>query len=196
MEIWYMVLIALSLNFDDFAICVTSGLILKQFFLKRSLGIAIIFAGPQTLLLFLGWLGGTTLATVLSSIANWVAFVILCLVGGKMLYEGLGHKNQKECEEKGEKMARKLNPMHLGVMVILGFATSFDALAVGVSLGLFRETILWQAFILFGVTACIACGGLYLGTRFAKIPEEKLEILGGLILIGLALFILIGTLII
>jgi putative Mn2+ efflux pump MntP len=183
-DLLYIFGIAIGLNFDDLAVNVLSGLMLKQFNLRRCLLNALAFAFPQTLFIILGWLGGFGLQEIISSFAAWVALILLSIIGGKMIYEGV-KENQSEMEEK----ENKIDPLNLKVMILLGFATSFDALAVGVSLGLLNQPILWIAVIIFVVTFAISFLGMLIGIKFHELPSNKLEILGGVVLIVLGILI-------
>lgn len=189
MDILYAFLISVSLCFDSFALCVTAGLILKQFLLKRALIIAFAFATPQALMFVLGWLGGTIVEEFISSFDHWVAFGILCIIGGRMVHEGLKGNSTREAEEES-----KLDPRRIGVVLALGFAASFDAVAVGISVGLLNETILLPAIVLFFTTLAVAFSGVYFGGRFASIPNHRIFIIGGIILIAIGIRILVADL--
>jgi len=186
MDLLYAVLVSISLNFDDLVLCILSGLILQHFRIKRSLLIALAFAFPQTLFFFLGWLGGIGLKELISAFAPWVALIILTIVGGRMIYEGI-----KENQEEEEKEKSKIDPLNVGVMILLGFATSFDALAVGVSFGLLNDDILWFIIILFLITFAISLLGVGIGIKFPKAPLNRVAILGGIILIAIGIIIFV-----
>ena len=130
---------------------------------------------------FLGWLGGSVVATLIAGVDHWLIFALLSWVGGRMVYSGLSDKEE----------VHQGNPARGGLMVALSIATSLDALAVGFSLAILDGSILFSSLIIAGVTFVIAlCGGLAgnrLGIRFGK----RMEIIGGLVLIGIGLRVLI-----
>jgi putative Mn2+ efflux pump MntP len=182
----YVLLISIGLCIDTFALATTCGLVLKRLPFLHLVKNALAFAVPQTLFLVAGWFGGVLVEGFITSIDHWLVLGILVGIGCKMIYDGW--KNAKVCREDPSKRKR-VNAHNFGIVLGLGFAASFDAFAVGVSFGLLDFAILEPALILFAVSIIIALTGLYLGCKFARIPEEDLAIIGGIILIGLGVAI-------
>ncbi len=137
----------------------------------------------------MGWFGGLMISGILSSIDYWIAFVILGIVGIRLIYEGVRSSQAKE-----EAQEQKINPLNRLTLLGLGFATSFDALAVGVGYGLLNPEVLVPFIMIIIVTFIVVCIGVYLGGRFNKLPNEKVLIVGGFILVGLGVYYLINGL--
>ncbi len=120
---------------------------------------------------------------------RWIPAIILWVVGGKMVYEGI--RPNKEEQEREEK---KINPLKIWKMIGLGFALNFDALAVGVSFGILNSNALEQCLTLLCVNFIMSSLGIYFGGKFNKISYDKIEIVGGIIIILIGFNILFGGL--
>ena len=177
--------IGVGLAMDAFAISVVSGSVYRQLHIKHALRMALFFGGFQALMPLLGWLAGEKLSGVIASYDHWVAFGLLVFIGGKMIYEA---SKIKDMEDK------PLDPSNMGVLLALSVATSVDALVVGVTLTLVTKFIL-EAVLLIGIiTFVISFLGWQLGKRAGHVFENKIEILGGFILIAIGLKILLAHL--
>jgi manganese efflux pump family protein len=172
-------LIAISLSADTFAVSIASGSKLKINLLINTLKMAIIFAFFQGAMPVLGWFTGNFLEAFVSSFAQWIAFFLLLAIGGKMIFESFS-KN-----DKSEK-----NPFSFFIILILALATSIDALAIGIGFSMLNVSILYPAIIIGVITFIAAILGLYLGRKMAHFFENKIEFIGGLILICLGFRIL------
>ena len=126
MEILTILLIALSLSFDTFAVSISSGLILKQIDFYKASRIAIVLAIFQGVMPVIGWLIGIGIKDYAERFDHWIAFTILGLLGVKMIYESF----------KSNPEDRQFNPLDLKVMIGMAIATSIDALIVGFSFAL------------------------------------------------------------
>lgn len=184
MDIFSMFFLAVGLAMDAFSVSITRGMLLKCNF-KYALTIALFFGGFQALMPVLGWLAGEQLAVVVELWAPWIAFLLLYLIGGKMIYEGLF---QEEGEEECQIFSIK-------DILILSVATSIDAFAVGVTFAFLNTPILLPILIIGLVTFGLSFLGVYIGKKVGHLFEGKIEILGGLILIGIGLKILMEHLI-
>lgn len=184
MDIFSMFFLAVGLAMDAFSVSITRGMLLKCNF-KYALTIALFFGGFQALMPVLGWLAGEQLAVVVELWAPWIAFLLLFLIGGKMIYEGLF---QEEDEEVCQIFSIK-------DILILSVATSIDAFAVGVTFAFLNTPILLPILIIGLVTFGLSFLGVYIGKKVGHLFEGKIEILGGLILIGIGLKILMEHLI-
>lgn len=167
-------LLALGLSMDAFAVSMSSGTTIRPFRLKDALKLAFFFGGFQALMPVLGWLGGSAISGFISDYAPWIAFGLLVFIGGKMIYEALYG------DPEG-----KLNSLNYSVLLVLSIATSIDALAVGISFAFLNTPILEPAIIIGCVTFFVSLCGAVLGYRIGHFFEHEVEIIGGLILIGL-----------
>ena len=178
--------IAVGLAMDAFAVSVASGSIFKELHIRHALRMAFFFGAFQAVMPLLGYAAGNTFAEHIVSFDHWIAFGLLVLIGGKMIYEAF---KIVEVEKKPQ------NPSNLVVLVALSIATSIDALAVGVTLSVVTHHI-YAAVILIGViTFVLSYVGYEIGKKLGHFFENKIEILGGLILIAIGVKILISHLI-
>jgi putative Mn2+ efflux pump MntP len=173
--------IACGLAMDAFAVSVASGLAEKKLQFRYAFKIAVFFGLFQAVMPVVGWLMGFGLRAYITEIDHWVAFGLLALVGGKMIYESFKFK---EAENPS-------SPHGIYVLLLLSIATSIDALAIGISLTLINVPIIMPAIVIGIVTFIFSCSGVYIGNRFGHFFEKKIEALGGVILIGIGLKILI-----
>jgi putative Mn2+ efflux pump MntP len=178
--------IAVGLAMDAFAVSIVSGSIYKKLDIRHALRMAFFFGAFQAIMPLIGYAAGQTVAGRIEMWDHWIAFCILSVVGGKMVYEAFKFE-QVENSSK--------DPSNLAVLLVLSIATSIDALAVGITLSLITGYI-YRAVATIGlVTFVISYIGYIIGKRMGHFFENKIEIIGGLILIGIGLKILISHLI-
>lgn len=178
-----LVLIAVGLSMDAFAVAICKGLSVQKLGRKHYLTVGVWFGGFQALMPTLGYLLGTTFERYITSVDHWVAFVLLCLIGGSMLKEGLA----KEEEEKEEREGFDFKSM-----LLLAVATSIDALAVGITFALLPDVNIFSAVGLIGtITFCLSAVGLKVGNIFGLKYKSKAEVVGGVILILIGVKILL-----
>jgi putative Mn2+ efflux pump MntP len=146
--------------------------------------IALFFGGFQALMPVLGWASGLQLANFMGQWAPWVAFLLLCLIGARMIYEGFQHP------EKEDTCAI----FSLRELLILSVATSIDAFAVGVTFAFLDISLLQPVIIIGLVTFLLSLLGVYIGKQVGHLFESKMEIVGGIILIGIGSKILLENL--
>jgi len=184
MNIIEALLLALSLCVDSLVVSTTTAFHSKMSY-RRGIALAVVFGICQGGFPLLGALVGDIAKTFIEAVDHWVAFGLLALVGGKMLFDGLRHK-----EEEGE---FKHSVVTLGTMFLLGVATSIDAFAVGIGLGLEHPmtTVLWIVVTIGAVTLAVSLVGVHLGKRNIPVPERAATIVAGLVLIGLGTKILL-----
>ena len=182
MSLIELLLTAVALSMDAFAVSMCKGLGMKRLNRKNAAIISLFFGGFQAAMPLLGWLLGRQFARLITSLDHWVAFGLLGFIGGKMIYDALrgGDTEGDACE--------KLNYREL---VMLAFATSIDALAVGITLSLLTSAICLAVALIGLITFGLSFAGVYLGKRFGHFFESRIEVLGGLILIAIGLKILI-----
>ena len=180
-QIIEFILIGMGLAADAFAVSVTSGVTLRKMRLHHAMRIALFFGAFQAIMPLLGWLGGQVFRPYIRSFDHWIAFILLAGLGAKMIHEA-----RKPADDEAA-----TDPTNIYVLFGLAIATSIDALAVGVTFS-FLEMNIWQAIGIIGlVTFVVSFAGTQIGKTLGHIFENKLEILGGLILIGIGLKILI-----
>lgn len=181
-----LLIIAIGLSMDAFAVSIGKGLSLKKIKLSHALKVGLWFGGFQALMPLIGYLLGSTFAEIVSAYDHWVAFVLLALIGGNMLKESF-EKDDDDCDcTKKEK-----NSFAVATMFTLAVATSIDALAVGVTFAFFKVAII-PAIITIGITTFLfSVGGLKIGNIFGCKYKSHAELLGGVILILIGLKILL-----
>lgn len=178
--------IGIGLAMDAFAVSIISGAVFKELHIRHALRMAFFFGSFQALMPLLGYTAGMTFIRHIQPFDHWIAFALLAAIGGKMVYEGL----------KIPEVQKKLrNPSNLMILLVLSIATSIDALAVGVTLTLVTEYIFRAVATIGVVTFLMSYVGYELGKRFGHFFENKIEILGGFILIAIGSKILISHLI-
>lgn len=197
-----IILLGIALSMDAFAVAITDGLIYTDINKRKSFFIAGVFGFLQGLMPLLGyWIvegitvlvgsqAGEQAGQIMSTIVAWISFALLIFLGAKMIYEAI-----KELRKPQEEKTKKL--FSYKEVILLGFATAIDALAIGVSLhaGLSTTTtIFFHVAIIMVITFIISLIGLFLGRFIIKLLKGKIEIssiIGGSILIILAIWIVI-----
>lgn len=175
-----IIIIAIGLSMDAFAVSITLGLSVKKLKIKHVLIPAIYFGFFQALMPLIGFFAGTMFANKIQNFDHWIAFILLGIIGGKMIRESLS---------KGEEKVKE-NSFQFVTMLLLAIATSIDALAVGVTFAFFEINI-FLAIILIGLTTfCISLGGVKIGNIFGAKYKSKAEFIGGAVLVILGLKIL------
>ena len=181
MELISIIIIAVGLAMDTFAVSVVSGSVYRQLHVKHALRMAVFFGGFQAVMPLIGSLAGLSAKDYIADFDHWVAFGILGAVGGKMIYESFKIKSVEE----------NYDPANIIVLLVLSVATSIDALAVGLTLSLITRSIAAAVIVIGLTTFILSYLGVLIGKRFGHFFENIIEILGGLILIGLGIKILI-----
>lgn len=184
MGITEIIILAVSLSMDAFAVALCKGLALKKISIKNCLVVGAWFGSFQGLMPLIGYLLGSTFAEKITSIDHWIAFVLLALIGGNMIKESFS-KDDDACDDS----------LGFKTMLIMAIATSIDALAVGVSFAFTDFEPDWFVYISFVVIAIITCVlssiGVKIGNIFGTKYKSKAEFAGGAILIVLGLKILL-----
>lgn len=181
MGIIEIVLIAVGLAMDAFAVAICKGLALGKLKLRHYLIVGAWFGGFQALMPTIGYLLGTTFSEYIQKFDHYIAFILLAIIGGNMVKESFG------CDCGAEEEA---NLKFLG-MLMLAIATSIDALAVGVTFAFFDVKIMFAALIIGIITFVIAAAGVKIGNIFGTKYKSKAELAGGSILILLGLKLLL-----
>ncbi len=181
MDLIALFLLSISLALDAFAVSLASGFSHPGFTGSDALKMALFFGGFQAGMPILGWYGGTHIQQLIAPWDHWVAFSLLALIGGHMIYHALFDQAETP----------RLNPFNLKVLTGLAIATSIDALIVGVSLALVGIPILTPVLVIGSVTFLFSFAGVFLGRQTGHLLGSKFEIGGGIMLIGLGLKILL-----
>ncbi len=180
MSIIEIIFIGMGLAMDAFAIAVSGGMNLKKVKVFDALRVAVCFGIFQALMPFLGWIAaGSLFSTYIEKFDRWIALILLGYIGGKMLYDSIFKKENNE----GTDITNILT------LLILGIATSIDALMVGVTfVSDFKGLEIINPTSIIGITTLlISFCGVYLGKKFGDILGNKSTIAGGIILILIAL---------
>ena len=184
MGILELLLLAVGLSMDAFAVSVCKGLCMKKADGKSMCICGAWFGGFQALMPLIGFFLGTLFAEAIESFDHWVAFVLLALIGANMLREAFD-KEPEACDVEGVDLSFKS-------MLVMAIATSIDALAVGISLAMAGDVNILAAVALIGIiTFTLSAVGVKIGNIFGSRYEKKAEFCGGVILIGLGLKILL-----
>ena len=175
-----IIIIAIGLAMDSFAVSIASGVILKNGRWNHGILIGFFMGGFQALLTFVGYILGSMFKGHIEAWDHWIAFGLLSLIGGKMIIEGFKHESE-----------RNFNPTKLSVLTVLALATSVDALAVGLSFAFLINSITLPAIIIGVVTFLFSGFGVLIGAKFINSRKFRVEIIGGVILIAIGVKILI-----
>ncbi len=181
MELFTVVFIAVGLAMDCFAVSICVGTTPHSAPARSKLRLAFHFGVFQGLMTFLGWLAGSSIAHFIAQFDHWIALVLLGYVGINMIRSGLN--GQGECYERDPSRGR--------TMVMLSVATSIDALAVGLSLGMLNGSVVYSAALIGVITFAISLVGLFLGRKLGERFGKRMEVAGGLILNGIGLRIVL-----
>ena len=182
-----LVLLAVGVSMDAFAVSICKGLAMKKATLGGMATVGGWFGGFQALMPLIGFFLGTLFAAAIEAVDHWVAFGLLGIIGFNMLKEAF--EKQEECcccaDEHNADLCAK-------TMFVMAVATSIDALAVGISLAMAGGVNIWLSVLLIGLTTfSFSAAGVKIGSLFGAAFEKKAQLAGGLILIALGVKILL-----
>ena len=181
MALPHILLIAVGLAADAFAVSLAEGMALHTVTPRHTVRVAFHFGLFQGVMPVLGWLAGSSLRAYMASVDHWIAFGLLVFIGGKMLLDALTGFETGEVRE----------PSRGARLIGLSIATSIDALAVGVSLAML-EVLIWQPAIVIGLVTGVLCGiGIQIGDKVGSRLGKWAEVAGGAVLCLIGLEILI-----
>lgn len=160
---------------DAFAVSLTSGFSIRHLKPNKAIKIALFFGVFQAIMPLIGWGTGLGFRDWIVSFDHWVAFGLLVLLGGRTVYEACQSDDDRE----------PFNPLKTETLLVMSVATSIDALAAGLGLSVLKMPILMAISIVGAITFALCAVGVYLGHYFGDRFQDRIEILGGLILIGL-----------
>ena len=176
-----IIILAVGLGVDAFSVAIGIGASNDKKSWAPVLRLAAAFGIFQFIMPIIGWLAGLTVVEIIASFDHWIAFSLLTLVGGKMIWEGF----EKESD------VGKADQTRGWPLLLLSIATSIDALAVGFSFSILKNPILFPAVIIGIVSFVMTTVGMIFGKVLAKLFGKKVEIFGGLVLIAIGVKILI-----
>jgi len=177
-----IIVIAVGLAMDAFAVSVATGATYKKPGSNHAFRMAFAFGGFQAIMPIVGWLAGLTLREYIKDYDHWVAFGLLAFIGSKMIYESF----------KIRRAQQQADTLSTAMLLVLAFATSIDALAVGITFSFLLAGSLAIAVIIIGlITFVFSYSGFYIGKRFDHFFETGIEAIGGLILLAIGTKILL-----
>ena len=180
-----LLLIAVGVSADAFAVALGKGLATRRARPADALALAVTFGVFQALMPLLGWWLGSWLRAYITQIDHWLAFALLSLIGAKMIWEALTGAESDEPQDGGTAWRE---------LLVLGLATSVDALAVGISFA-FLEVMIVPAVITIGaITFVLSLLGVAIGQRAGARFRGPAEIVGGLVLVAIGTRILLDHL--
>ena len=179
MHYFELLIIAVGLSMDAFAVAVCKGLAQQQHSINNSFITGVYFGGFQALMPLLGYLLGTQFADSITAVDHWIAFALLGIIGINMIRES------RSCDVKAS------NSFGFKKMLVLSLATSIDALAIGITFAFLKVNIVSAVLTIGVITFVISFVGVKLGSVFGSRFKSKAEITGGVILILMGLKILL-----
>jgi manganese efflux pump family protein len=172
-------LVALGLTFDSLAVSISTGLVVSHIRFSMAFKIAFIFAVFQGLMPALGWLMGFQIKGFMDEYDHWIAFILLSAIGAKMIHESFSKEN------------KIFDPTRNIIILGLAFATSIDAFVVGITFAFIEMNIILAVFVIGTLTFLVSMTGILIGKKARNLGSKKVELFGGLILIGIGIKILL-----
>lgn len=177
MGIIELLLIAVGLSMDAFAVSVCKGLAMKQCTFYKAGIVGLYFGGFQALMPLAGYFLGVQFKDAITSIDHWIAFILLAIIGGSMIREARQDEGGDVCCERTD------DSLDFKTMIGLAVATSIDALAVGVTFAFLHVNIVPAVIFIGVITFTISVAGVKIGNVFGTKYQSKAELAGGVILI-------------
>ena len=173
-----VLLTSLALSLDCFAVALAAGTRSRENRTREALRVALAFGSFQAGMPALGWIAGKAVLNFISGFDHWIAFLLLAIVGTRMIREGTGVHGEKPVS------------LATGPLLLLAVATSIDALAVGATFAFLDTGILFPCLVIGLTTFGISLLGVFLGGVIGERWGEAVEVLGGVVLIGIGVRIL------
>lgn len=184
MGIAELLLIAVGLSMDAFAVSICRGLGMRRLNLRTAAVLALFFGCFQALMPLVGWALGSQLMWLIAPVDHWVAFVLLAFIGGKMLWEAF-HENDEGCG------CEDTSAIDLREFLVLAVATSIDALAAGISFAALNVDIVASVSLIGVITFALSFVGVAVGHFFGARYERPASVVGGVVLILIGLKVLL-----
>ncbi len=185
MSLLALLVLAVGLAMDAMAVSAARGLATQRVLARHIFLVSAFFGGFQALMPLLGWVLGNTIGPIVRAWQHWVAFVLLSGIGAKMLWEARGSAEEDHEDRNDEDL------FGLKTMFLLALATSIDAFAAGVTLPMMKAPLALSLATIGLTTAALSALGLVLGRRFGSLFGKRLDVAGGLVLIGLGVKMLV-----
>ena len=182
MSVLEILILAVGLSMDAFAVSICKGLAVKRIDLGKAGIVGLWFGGFQALMPMIGYFLGSRFSNAIQSIDHWVAFILLALIGANMIREAMS-KDEGAGEDSGS--------LSFKTMLMLAVATSIDALAAGITFAFLDVDIALAAGMIGCTTCIISMAGAKVGSVFGTKYKSKAELTGGVMLILLGLKILL-----
>ena len=179
MGTWELLVIAIGLSMDAFAVSICKGLSMRKMNWKNAVLAGIYFGGFQSLMTLLGYFLGSRFKDYIVSVDHWIAFILLAIIGISMI---------KESRESDEDINDSFD---FKTMLVLAIATSIDALAIGVTFAFLSVNIVPAVSFIGVITFTLSVIGIKIGNVFGSKFKSKAELAGGFILIIMGIKILI-----
>ncbi|MGE5340308.1 MAG: manganese efflux pump MntP family protein [Candidatus Omnitrophota bacterium] len=177
MDLISIILLAIGLSMDASAVSLSSFIVIEKVKVRDVLIMAFCFGLFQAAMPLIGWFAGSRFRYLIEKYDHWIAFILLCIIGGKMIYESFKKPEEKEA----------IDPMKILSLLGLSVATSIDALAAGLSFGFLRLPIVTVITIIGATTFTFSFVsgmiGKYVGAKFSS----RMEFIGGIILFGIGI---------
>jgi manganese efflux pump family protein len=180
MDLITIILIAVGLAMDAFAVSIAKGMAISRQRRKFALLLGGFFGSFQMFMPAIGWLVGLSFKEIIMGVDHWIAFGLLAFIGAKMIYDS----TRKDSDKKDESL-------RLHSILILAIATSIDALMVGLSFAFLNTSILEPILVIGLITFMLSVIGFFFGCGLGRVFGNKIKIVGGLILIAIGLRILL-----
>jgi len=182
MNVFTTIVIATALALDAFAVSISTGIKLGCVTGRQTFRLAFHFGFFQFIMPVLGWLGGSAMAEIIGSFDHWVAMGLLGFIGGKMIHEALDETVNKDTA---------IDPTKGLYLISLSIATSIDALAVGLTLGVLHQSIWYPSIVIGLIAAGFTVLGMEIGSRIGIRFSKNMEITGGIVLIAIGVKIVL-----
>lgn len=177
-----LLILAFGMSMDAFAVAIGKGAALQRPQLREALRTGLIFGAIETLTPLVGWSLGQFATHFVARWDHWIAFTLLCFLGGRMLIEGCRQQPELPCEPAARH--------GMGLLVTTAIATSLDAMAIGVSLAFMQVNIVLTALLIGLSTFTMTTVGMLIGRLIGPLLGKRAEILGGVVLIAIGAQIL------
>lgn len=177
MDFLSLIAIAFGLAMDAFSVAIATGIALDKVTPRQALRLAHHFGLFQFGMPIVGWFLGSMVAEQVQSIGGWIAFALLSFIGIKMVWEAV----------KGDDDSVRGDPTRGTSLIVLSFATSLDAMAVGVGMALIGVPVLYPSLVIGAVAGNMTLLGLWIGRRAGHLLGRRMEIVGGLTLVAIGI---------
>ena len=185
MKILEIILIAISLSMDCFAVSISSGGTMKFLDIQNILKMAFMFGFFQGIMPLIGYFAGVKTIRYIESFDHWIAFSILFIIGIKMIYESYKLDDLNSA-------ANRVCPFGFKTLIILSVATSIDALSIGFTFSIIKTSLIMAVSIIAFTSFIMSVIGINIGYKEKHFFENKMEKIAGFILIMLAIKILLS----